>query len=335
MLRRLIVALTLLIATLGVTKTASADAKELKYGTVAPKDSAWGKVFGAWAKAVEEESNGSVKLTWFFNGSKGDEIAMVGKMNSKELDGAAITATGLSKIWPHINALQLPGLFPDWAKLDSVRDKVSPKWDKEFAQQGYVVLGKGDVGIARIMSRGFPVRVPDDLKKGNPFFITGDPIGQKVLETVGVPSPRGLSVNLILPAVSSREKGAVDILDVPPIAAEQLGWAPHMDQINTMPAGIGIGALVMFKESYDGLPADAKAILERTGKNTGKLLTDRIRAIDQAAFDRLKANKTVVDINDTERAAWNAMFSKVRLALKTESKIRADVFDEVVAAAQP
>ena len=117
------------------------------------------------------------------------------------------------------------------------------------------------------------------------------------------------------------------------LTAEQLGWAPHMDHVNTMASGIGIGALVMFKETYDSLPADAKAVLERTGNNTGRLLTERIRAIDQAAFDRLKANKKVVDLNDTEQKAWAAMFAKVRNALKAEGKIRADVFDEVVAAA--
>jgi TRAP-type C4-dicarboxylate transport system substrate-binding protein len=334
MLRRLLPVLAVLFATLGFSKTAAAEPKEIKYSTVAPKDSAWGKVFGAWAKAVEDESNGSVKLTWFFGGSKGDEVAMVNKMISKEIDGAAITATGLAKIWPHINALQLPGLFSTWAKLDAVRDKVSPKWDKEFAAQNFVVLGRGDVGIARVMSRGFAVRVPDDIKKGHPFFITGDPIGQKFLETVGVASPLSLGVNDILKSVSSRDKGSVDVINAPPIAAEQLGWAPHMDQINTMASGIGIGALVMFKESYDGLPADARAILDRTGKNTGRLLTDRIRAIDQAAFDRLKANKTVVECNDTEKAAWAALFGKVRAAIKAEGRIRADVFDEVTALAQ-
>src|SRR6478672_8992349 len=128
MLRRLMVASVLGVATLGFVVSAFADppaggkpiggGKEIKLGTLAPKDSAWGKVFGAWSKAVEEESGGAVKLTWFFNGSKGDEVAMVGKMRSKELDAAAITATGLALIWPHIGALQLPGLFPTWEKLD-------------------------------------------------------------------------------------------------------------------------------------------------------------------------------------------------------------------------
>ena len=196
MLRRLMMVVAVMVATLGFSRTALADTKEIKLGTLAPKDSAWGKVFGAWSKAVDEESKGAVKLTWFYNGSKGDEIAMVGKMRSKELDAAAITATGLAQIWPHI------------------------------------------------------------------------------------------------------------------------------------------GALVMSKETYDSLPADAKAVLERTGKNTGKLLTDRIRAIDEAAFNRLKGSKTVVDLNDAEKAAWAATFTKVRSALKAEGKFRADVFDEVVAAAQ-
>ncbi|MBN9164388.1 MAG: TRAP transporter substrate-binding protein DctP [Myxococcales bacterium] len=334
MLRRFVTMVAVMAAMLGFSRTALADAKEIKLGTLAPKDSAWGKVFNAWSKAVEEESSGAVKLTWFFNGSKGDEVAMVGKMRSKELDGAAITATGLTQIWPHIGALQMPGLFPTWAKLDSVREKVSPKFDKEFAQQGFVILGKGDVGMAHLMSRGMAVRTPEDLKKAHPFYIAGDPIGQKFLETVGVPSPKALGVPAILPAVSSRGEGAIDVINSPSIAAEQLGWAPHMTHINNLPSGIGIGALVMYKETYDGLPADAKAILERTGKNTGKLLTDRIRAIDEAAFNRLKASKTVVELNDAEKAAWAAVFTKVRNALKAEGKIRADVFDEVVNAAK-
>lgn len=334
MLRKSMIVVALMVSTLGFSRTALADAKELKLGTLAPKDSAWGKVFGAWSKAVQEESNGAVKLTWFYNGAKGDEIAMVGKMRSKELDGAAITGTGLAQIWPHVGALQMPGLFPTWAKLDSVREKLSPKFDKEFASQGFVILGKGDVGMAHLMSRGVAIRTPDDLKKAHPFYISGDPIGQKFLETVGVPSPKALTVPAILPAVSSRTEGAIDVINSPSIAAEQLGWAPHMTHINNMASGIGIGALVMYKETYDGLPADAKAVLERTGKNTGRLLTDRIRAIDEQAFNRLKGNKTVIELNDAEKAAWAATFAKVRAALKAEGKVRADVFDEVVAAAQ-
>ena len=334
MVRKLVVMFAVFAIAIGVSRTAKADTQEVKLGTLAPPDSAWGKVFKAWAKAVEEESNGALKLTWYFNGTQGDEIAMVGKMRSKQIDGGAFTATGLSQIYPHIIALQMPGLFPNWAKLDLVREKTRAKFEGEFKGQGFVILGTGDVGIAHIMSRGTPVRVPDDLKKVHPFYISGDSIGQKFLETVGVASPKALSVPAILPALSSRSEGAVDCINSPAIAAEQLQWAAQVDTINTMPSGIGIGALVMNKERYDGLPADARAVMERTGKNTGKLLTERIRGIDDQAFNRLKSTKTVVDLNDAEKGQWNAVFAKVRNALKAEGKVKADVFDEVTAAAQ-
>jgi TRAP-type C4-dicarboxylate transport system substrate-binding protein len=330
----LVVLIAVFAVTFGVTRTARADAQEVKLGTIAPADSAWGKVFKAWSKAVEEESKGALKLTWYFYGTQGDEIAMVGKMRSKQIDGGAFTATGLSQIYPHIIALQMPGLFPNWAKLDSVREKTRGKFEKAFADQGFTILGTGDVGIAHLMSRGKAVRTPNDLKSMHPFYLSGDAIGQKFLETVGVPSPKALAVPAILPALSSRSEGSVDVINTPAIAAEQLQWAAHVDHINTMASGIGIGALVINKERFDSLPADAKAVMERTGKNTGKLLTDRIRGIDEAAFNRLKGSKTVVELNDAEKAAWNAVFAKVRNALKAEGKVKADVFDEVTAAAQ-
>jgi TRAP-type C4-dicarboxylate transport system substrate-binding protein len=332
MLRKLLLVFAIVVATLGMSRVASAE-EEVKLGTLAPADSAWGKVFKAWAKAVDEESSSALKLTWYFNGTQGDEIAMVGKMRSKQIDGGAFTATGLGQIYPHIIALQMPGLFPTWAKLDAVREKTRGRFDKAFNDQGFVLLGTGDVGIAHIMSRGKAVRTPDDLKSLHPFYISGDSIGQKFLEIVGVPSPKALGVPAILPALASRAEGATDVINAPCIAAEQLQWSPHVEFINTMPSGIGIGALIMNKDRYDALPADVRGILERTGKNAGKALTERIRGIDDQAFGRMKGNKTVVDPNDTEKNAWNEAFKKTRNALKAEGKIKGDVFDEVSAAA--
>jgi TRAP-type C4-dicarboxylate transport system substrate-binding protein len=202
-----------------------------------------------------------------------------------------------------------------------------------FGDGGFVVLGTGDVGISHVMSRGGAVRVPDDLKKFHPFYISGDVIGQKMLEIVGVSNPKSLGVPQILPALASRQEGAIDVINSPAIAAEQLQWAPNVDTVNTLASGIGIGALVINKERYDALPADVRAVLERTGKNAGKLLTERIRGLDEAAFNRMKQNKTVIEPNDTEKAAWAETFKKVRQSLKNESKIKADVFDEVTAAA--
>jgi TRAP-type C4-dicarboxylate transport system substrate-binding protein len=336
MLRRLLVVLAVAATMFGFTRTASAE-EEIKYGTLAPADSAWGKVFKAWSSAIAEETSSNLKLTWYFNGTQGDELAMVGKMRSGQLDGGAFTTTGLNQVSTNYGVFGMPGLFPlqssPWAKFDEVRTKMSSKFDKVFNDQGFVILGTGDVGVGHLMSRGGAVRTPDDLKKFHPFYIAGDSVGQKFLEVVGVPSPRALSVPAILPAISSRSEGAVDVLNAPAIAADQLQWQAQVDNVLDLNTGIGMGALIMKKDRYDGLPADLKAVLERTGKNTGELLTKRIRGIDAAAWERFKANKTVTTPTADEVKAWDTAFKKTRDALKAEGKFKGDVFDEVTAAA--
>src|SRR4051812_33240765 len=111
MLRKAIVSLVGALALLGATVfTNEADAAEvIKIGTLAPAASPWGQVFKIWADAVSKKSSGAVELQFFYNGQQGDEGAMVGKMKSGQLDGAAVTAVGLSKIYKPILALQIPG----------------------------------------------------------------------------------------------------------------------------------------------------------------------------------------------------------------------------------
>ena len=67
-----------------------------------------------------------MELQFFYNGQQGDEGAMVGKMKAGQLDGAALTAVGLSKVYKPIGALQMPGLFTTWAKLGTTKMSEAP-----------------------------------------------------------------------------------------------------------------------------------------------------------------------------------------------------------------
>ncbi len=302
----------------------------LRVATLAPRESPWGKVFSVWQKGIKDETHGALELQFFYGNQQGDELAMVGKMRTRQLDGAAITATGLAQIYKDVLVLQLPGLYRDWHTLDAARTKMRPMLDAEFEKQGFRIIGWGDVGMAHLMTKGFDVRTPADLKHKSTFFLTGDPIEPMLYSLVGDVTPKQLTVPEILPALTA---GTINVVNAPSLAAEQLQWSAHVDHVNTMASGIGIGALVMNKERLDGLPADVKAILERTGKNSGELLTKRIRGVDEKAFARMKESKTVVDPTETEKAAWQEVFKKVRNSLKAEGKIKADVFDEVTNAA--
>lgn len=329
MFRKVLLMLAAFALVMGVASAARADGTVLKVGTLAPAESPWGQVFKVWQKGLKERTNGALELQFFWNGQQGDELAMVGKIRTGQLDGAAITATGLSQIYKHILVLQLPGLYKDWAKLDAARNTLKAQIDPEFEKAGFRLVGHGDVGMAHIMSNNIAVKHPNDLKGQKTFYLAGDPISSTFLAVVGENTPKQLSVPEILPALTSN---TVNVINSPALAAEQLQWASRLDHINTMVSGVGIGGLVFSSSKLDGLPADAKAALTETGKVAGEALTARIRREDSAAFERLKGRMTKVEPSADDIAAWNKIFEQTRARLKG-STFNAAVFDAAVAAA--
>jgi TRAP-type C4-dicarboxylate transport system substrate-binding protein len=311
-------------------RPAEADTVTLTVGTLAPAESPWGKVFKVWRKAVGLRTNGAVDLQFFWNGQQGDEGAMVGKMRTGQLDGAAITANGLSMIYKDILVLQLPGLYRDWGKLDNARNGMRTRLDAEFDRQGFKVLGWGDVGMAHIMSKGFDVKTPDDLKHKNAFFIAGDPIEPMFYSAVGDVTPRQVSVPEILTGLTAN---TINVVNAPALAAEQLQWASRLDHLNTAVTGIGIGALLFTSSKINSLPADAQTALLESGKAAGEALTVSIRNEDNAAYQRLKARMVTFEPGPTEQAAWDAVFATTRSRLRGAT-FNAAIFDEAVRLAQ-
>jgi TRAP-type C4-dicarboxylate transport system substrate-binding protein len=300
-----------LAAGVGLPRTSRA-AEVIKIGTLAPGASPWGQVFKVWAEAVKQKSGGNVELQFFFNGQQGDEGAMVGKMKDGQLDGAAVTAVGLSKIHKPILALQIPGLFTTWGKLDAARDAMKGEFEKGVSDAGFRLLGWGDVGAAHLMSKGFAVKSPDDLKGKKPYMWRDDAVQPILFQIIGGITPVPLNIPEVLPNLNT---GAVDIVIAPALAAEQLQWASKLDTIVADVSGMGIGALVMSAKRLDALSEEHRNIIMETGRIAANALTKRIRAEDDAAFGRLKGKMTVVNLSEDEKNKWAGIFKQVRQRL--------------------
>ena len=292
----------------GATVADTAEATEVKFATLAPKRSPWGKVFTVWAKAVKKKSKGAVNINWYFNSQQGDEAAMIAKMRSGQLDGAAVTSVGLGKIHKNILVLQMPGLVTNWKELNKVRNALMPGFQKGFHAEGFHLLGKGDVGLARTMSTSKAIRSPDDLKSMKVYGGRADPITPVTASVIGYTAvPMG--VPSILPALQS---GRVNVLTVPALAAVNLQWASQIKFINDQAAGVAVGGLIMSQKTLDGLPGDAKKLLLKTGKRAGKMLTNKIHKEDKKAYRKMSKRAEVVKLNAGEKARWRSIFKKIR-----------------------
>lgn len=303
-------ALTVL-AGVGLAQGASA-AEVIKIGTLAPKASPWGQVFTVWEKAVSEKSGGRLELQIFYNGTQGDEGAMIGKAKAGQIDGAAVTCVGLGKIYKPIAALQLPGLFTSWQKLDRARDALRSEFENGLTEGGFTLIGWGDVGMVRLLSKGLPVRSPDDVKGQKPFMWRDDLIQPVLFQIIGGVTPVPLNVPEVLPTLNT---GAINIVSTPSLSAEQLQWASKLDHIAADTSGVAIGGLVLSRKRMDALSADLRQIVLDTGKVAASALTTRIRGEDAAAFNRLKGKMTVITLSAAEQAKWDALYKQVRQRL--------------------
>jgi TRAP-type C4-dicarboxylate transport system substrate-binding protein len=294
----------------------AARAETVRIGTLAPVSSPWGQVYKVWAEAVQKKSGGRLELLFFYNGQQGDEAAMVAKMKSGQLDAAALTSVGLSKIYKPILALQIPGLFRSWEKLDAARSALSAEFAKGLADAGFTLGGWGDIGAMHGMSKGFEVRVPEDLRGKKPLTWRDDSIGPTVYQVIGGVTPVPLSAPEVLPSLNS---GAVNVVSAPALAAEQLQWTPRLDHISEETMVFAIGAMIFSTKRLEALPEDLRTILVDTGKVASSALAERIRKEDAAAFVRLKARMSVVKLTDDERSKWAAVFRETvkRLAQGT------------------
>lgn len=301
----------LTLCTLLISSLAFADPVTLKIGSLAPRESPWGQVLRTWVKAVKEKSKGEVNIEVYWNATQGDETAQISKMKTGQLDGAVVSAVGLAVIDPTVNVLQVPGLIDGWAQLDTVRSALTPRFEETFKKEGFVLVGWGDIGLDRWMSKGFPITVPADLKGKRPWVWRDDAMLPSVFQAAGV-VPVPLGVPEVLPELST---GNVNAMSISALAAEQLQWSSKLDHLTAATVAPNIGGMVLSKKTLDGLSEVNRTIVLETGRLTCTALTARIRGEDDKAFERLKAKMTLVTATPEQAALWKAVYVETRTRL--------------------
>jgi TRAP-type C4-dicarboxylate transport system substrate-binding protein len=297
-----------LAAALTAVSGAHAADHTLRIATIAPKNSSWGKVYGAWQKAVDKKTDGKLELQIYFNGVQGNEDAMVSKIKTGQLDGAAITAVGLSLLYKNVLVLQLPGVLTTWEQLDKVRAQIQPQLDAGIKAAGFNIVGWGDVGLVRQFTKGFEIHRPEDVKNKRPAVWRNEPTGPALYATIGNIVPVPVDAMEMLPMLRS---GNVNVIAAPALAAEQLQWVPYLDHVNDQVIVCAVGGLIFKGGVLEALPADLKATWDDLQKRASESQQGRIRKLDEEAYVRIQQKMTLVKLTQAERDEWEKLLRKV------------------------
>lgn len=282
---------------------AEAEGKTIiRYATIAPAGTSFGKILKAWGRSLSKETEGRVEFRYYSGGSQGDERDFIRKMRAGQMDAAGVTTIGLGIVVRPVLVLSAPGVIETYEQLARVREneKMNERFIKMFDDAGFVLLAWSDAGKGRIMST-MPIRKPSDLKAARPWAWKDDPIFSEFLKVVGANAVR-LGVPEVYAALQTK---MVDVVPASPIAAVALQWFTKLKYMSKDSFGIILGASVVKKEKFDQLsPADQKVLVD-TASRAARALDKVVRRDDAKAYDILIERGIQVVDTGPHRAEWD------------------------------
>lgn len=301
--------------------------KQLRIGTLAPKNSLYHRQLMELGEAWRDAQGGNAKYLVYPDGSQGGETDMARRMRIGQLQGALLSVVGLREIEPSIAALQnMPLLFRSWEEVDYVREKMRPAMEKKFLDKGFVVLAWGDAGWVRFFSKEPGLR-PDDFRKMKFFAWAGENEQQDIMKSLGY-TPVPLETSDILPAIQTGMINAVPSTPYFALATQVYTSAPNMLDINWAPI---VGALVITRKAWDDMTPEAQATVRAAGAKAGVQLRAKARQeVDEAVEAMKKRGLTVNKPTPEQLKEWNDLAEKLYPRIRGKM-VPAETFDEVFA----
>jgi len=327
----LVVALA--VAALFVPGTSASNAAAdgpivIRYASLAPPSSGFGKVLKAWGRTFKQETEGRAELRFYTGGSQGDERDFIRKIRAGQIDAAGITTTGMGMVVRPILVLTAPGLITEIAQLQHVRSTLRSRFEEMFREAGFELLTWGDGGKNRLFSTN-PFARPSDLKSGRPWAWKDDPVFAGYLGVIGA-NPVRVGANEVYGGLQTR---MIDTVPSSSIMAVAIQWYTKLNYMAKQNLNILIGGSIVKKEVFDQLtPGDQKILLDTAER--GARASDKLVLRDDA-----KAYKTLLERGLTEvdltpyQAEWDAVAKKTReqLAGRVYSKSLLDQVTKLAA----
>lgn len=287
------------------SKTKGSDSDEvvvLRMSHFMPAPSAMNtQAFEPWAKKIEEESNGRIKIENFPSStlSKASETydaAVNGRVDiGIQLQGYTSGRFPISQI------AELPGMSNSASQMSCLMQTLYDNGTISSEYEDSHVLALYGLGPGVLHSTKL-IATPEDMKGlriRRPSAVAGD-----IIEIMGA-APVGLPANDIY---TSLQRGVIDGLSLPWDGVPIFRVNELIDNHTNIPLYSSSFVMNMNQAKYDSLPDDLKKVLDdNSGMVFSKMVGDVISKMDiEALQDAKEAGSTIVDILDPlNDPAWS------------------------------
>ena len=279
----------LLLLTL-LTSAAAAEEKPLvhtlRMASIAPDGTGYAREMRAFAREVEGESFGRLKVKLYFGAIAGDELEMDARVKRGQLDGAASAGMMCERLAPSMRVMRMPGLFANRDEATQVLGRLKPIVDPEFQKAGYMNLGLVMVGPAIIFSR-YATNTLEELRKQRFWAWDADRMMQRLFPMFGL----NTVLMPIYEAARAYDEGRHDGFTGPPSAALAFQWSSRARYFIELDLAYITGCVVISTTAWDSLPEELRTVVRSAMAKAAARLTEVDRELDRQLVDKLFAKQ--------------------------------------------
>jgi TRAP-type transport system periplasmic protein len=303
------------IAALGAlalaTSAVAQDKKpiELRYSSGAPpKGNPWAMQIERFAKLVEEESKGELKIQPFMNSALGSEQDTVQQVARGRIDMGGYSAGSAALVVPEVALLLMPFFFNGAAELDCVLDNHMTKLVADlYDKKGIKFLGWTEVGSIDFFGKK-PFLAPKDLN-GAKAIAYANKTQTLFFSSLGA-SPTPLGLPEWIPAFQTGMGEVVMTTITSALPSGMTKVAPVASRLSLYDAP---ALTLMNKATFEKLPKPLQdALLKVQDKVPSSQYRTEVRGFENVLYGmHEKAGGQIATINAEQRAVWRKSLEAV------------------------
>jgi TRAP-type C4-dicarboxylate transport system substrate-binding protein len=297
---------------------------ELRYSSGAPpKGNPWVTQIERFAKHVEEESQGALKLQPFFGSQLGSEQDTVQQVARGRIDMGGYSTGAAALVVPEVALLAMPFYFRNTAELDCVLDNHLSKLVSDlYEKKGVKFMGWTEVGSIEFFGKK-PFMAPKDLN-GAKAAIYANKTQAVFFSSLGA-SPAPLGLPEWIPAFQT---GMADVVMTPITFALPSG----LTKVAPVATRLGVydspGLTLMNKGVFDKLPKPLQeALLKSTARVPSSQYRTEVRGFESVLYGmHEKAGGQVLVATQEQRDAWRKVVEPIYPQIVKETGGSAEAF---------
>lgn len=291
------------------TGIANAADTTLRISLQLPLTSHLGQNLLLFKEEVEKNSKGEIAVEIYDSAQLYKDKEVPAAVGSGSIEMGVASLTRFVGDIPAVDIFYQPFLFDTEEKVRAATapgSTVRGPLDEAIKETGSTVLWWQAYGGAIMLSKGAPIKTPEDLK-GKKVRVFGKTLGDFVTAAGGAPTLISGSEQYL-----AYQRGTVDVGMTGMSGVKSRKLWEVMDTV-TVTNNADIEFLVLINTDFwNGLPDGHKAVIEAAALKADKEVRDRMSEIEAGAFAEAKENgMTIYTPTAEEMAAWKAVSQPV------------------------